>query len=78
MSFPANTTFMPIQGRSPGPIKQDTARELLAALREYLEADKAFRAMPPEPTFEWGRAEARYRAAREAAQAAASKGEWGL
>lgn len=77
MSFPANTTFAPGKGQ-PFPIRPDTASSLLAALREYLEADKALRALPPDPTFAWGQAEARYRAAREAAQATITKAEWGL
>lgn len=78
MSFPANTTFVPTPGRSPGPIRPDTARELLATLRELLEAERALRTLPQEPTKAWADAEARLRAAREAGAAAVGKAEWGL
>ncbi len=78
MSFPANTTFVPTPGRSPGPIRPDTAKELLWTLRQLLEAERAYRSTPQEPGAAWVAAEARLRAAREEAAGAAGRAEWGL
>lgn len=49
--------------------------ELLAALREYVRADAALRALPNEPGKAWRDAEAQYRAAVTDARAAIAKAE---